>query len=96
MIVLHYENALPGRVASLVARFESRSENGGAGVRQTGEVIHTIFLVVWHRVAVERGLEETRGGRQKERKKERAREREGKELFPESKERDGERETGAK
>lgn len=68
LIVLHYENALPGRVASLVARFESRSGNGGAGVRQTGEVIHTIFLVVWHRVAVERGLEET-GKRQKERKR---------------------------
>lgn len=76
LIVLHYENALPGRVASLVARFESRSGNDGAGVRQTGEVIHTISLVVWHRVAVERGLEETEEKTEREREKEQKGERE--------------------
>lgn len=53
LIVLHCEDVLLGRVVSLVARFESRSGNGGAGVRQTGKVIHTISLVVW--VAVKRG-----------------------------------------
>lgn len=55
-----------------MARFESRSGNGGVGVRQTGEVIHTISLVVWHRVAVDRPSEkaEERTERDKRSKRE--------------------------
>lgn len=48
-------------------------ETVGAGVRQTGEVIHTISLVVWHRVAVERGSAETVKRTERERKTERMR-----------------------
>lgn len=40
-----------GCLVSVVARFESRLGRAKASVRQTGEVIHTISLVVWHRVA---------------------------------------------
>lgn len=70
-------------------------ETVGAGVRQTGEVIHTISLVVWHRVAVERGSAETvkRTEREKERENEKEQTRE-KERGRERREREGqERET---
>lgn len=49
-----------------MARFESRLGRVGASVRQTAEVIHTISLVVWHRVGGSGGRKTRKGDREKE------------------------------
>ena len=51
-------------LVSVVARFESRLGRVGASVRQTAEVIHTISLVVWHRVGGSGGRKTRKGDRE--------------------------------
>lgn len=53
-------------LVSVVARFESRLGRVGASVRQTAEVIHTISLVVWHRVGGSGGRKTRKGDREEE------------------------------
>jgi len=47
------------------------------GVRQTGKVIHTISLVVWHRVAIDRRSEKTKRNRKSKKPKTISRREEG-------------------
>lgn len=47
-----------------MARFESRLGRVGVSVRQTAEVIHTISLVVWHRVGGSGGRKTRKGDRE--------------------------------
>lgn len=55
-------------LVSVVARFESRLGRVGASVRQTAEVIHTISLVVWHRVGGSGGRKTRKGDREGEKR----------------------------
>lgn len=75
-----------------MARFESRLGRVGASVRQTAEVIHTISLVVWHRVGGSGGRKTRKGDREEEKRggKEGGKEIEGLET------RERKRETGLK
>lgn len=85
-------------LVSVVARFESRLGRVGASVRQTAEVIHTISLVVWHRVGGSGGRKTRKGDREEEKggrrgkevaesKAERRREREREKSYKQSQER---------
>lgn len=73
LIVLHCESALPGRVASLVARFESRSGNGGGGRRATDRRGNTYNLPCCLASGCQRKRIGRDGGEDEERVKERER-----------------------